>query len=121
MTLRISGSQYVTANSFFSEIYDLYHILNEWKSDVDPSKRAMAFSMKSKCDKYWGDPQKMNMLIFIGTMLDPRDKLEYMELILKHIYGDSVGGVLNCNVRAALYELFDDYCASRKPPPYSVA
>ena len=25
----------------------------------------------------------MNMLIFIGTVLDPRDKLEYMELILK--------------------------------------
>ena len=121
MTLRISGSQYVTANSFFSKISDLYHILNEWKSDADPSKRAMAFSMKAKCDKYWGDPQKMNKLIFIGTVLDPRDKLEYMELILKHIYGDSVGGSLNCNVRAALYELFDDYCASSKPPPHSVA
>ena len=121
MTLRIYGSQYVTANSFFSEIYDLDHILNKWKSDVDPSKRAMAFSMKAKCDKYWGDPQKMNMLIFIGTVLDPRDKLEYMELILKHIYGDYVGGSLNCNVRAALYELFDDYCASSKPPPHSAA
>ena len=52
MMLRISSSQYVTANSFFPEISDLYHILNEWKSDVDPSKRAMAFSMKAKCDKY---------------------------------------------------------------------
>ena len=56
MTLRIFGSQYVTANSFFSEISNLYHILNEWKSDDNPNKRAMAFSMKAKCKKYWGDP-----------------------------------------------------------------
>ena len=33
----------------------------------------MAFSMKAKCDKYWGDPQKMNLLIFIATVLDPRE------------------------------------------------
>ena len=56
MMLRIFGSQYVTANSFFSEIYDLFCILNEWQSDVDLSKKAMAFFMKANFDKYWADP-----------------------------------------------------------------
>ena len=29
MTLRISGSQYVTSNTFFSEIVDLFYLLND--------------------------------------------------------------------------------------------
>ena len=30
MTLRIFGSHYVTANTFFCEIIDLFYILKEW-------------------------------------------------------------------------------------------
>ena len=121
MTLRISGSQYVTANSFLTEISDLFVVLHEWQNCGDVSKRSMAFSMKAKFDKYWGDPQKMNLLIFIANVLDPRDKLEYMEYQLTQMYGDSVGGSLFCNVKSALVELFDDYSTSVKPAsqPYS--
>ena len=53
MTLRISGSHYVTANTFFCEIVDLFYILKEWQSCDDVSKRSMTFSMKAKFDKYW--------------------------------------------------------------------
>ena len=56
MTLKISGSQYVTANTIFSEIADLFMTLNEWKSANDLSLRSMGLNMKSKFDKYWGDP-----------------------------------------------------------------
>ena len=38
----------------------------------------MVFVMKNKFDEYWGDLEKMNLLIFIVTILDPRDKIEYM-------------------------------------------
>ena len=71
--------------------------------------------MKSKFDKYWGDPEKMNMLIFIANVLDPRDKLEYMEYSLNQIYGGVVGGSLYASVKACLYELFDEYTSSCKP------
>ena len=54
-------------------------------------------------------------------VLDPREKIEYMEYSLNHIYGDSVGGSLYCNVKAALYELFEDYFASCKLPPNFVS
>ena len=56
----------------------------------------------------------MNLLIFIASVLDPRDKLEYMEYQLTEMYGDSMGGSLFCNVKSALVELFDDYSASVK-------
>ena len=83
----------------------------------DVSKRSMAFSIKAKFDKYWGDPTKMNLLIFITNVLDPRYKLEYMEFSLNEIYGDSVGRSLFNNVKSGLQELFDDYSASINPPP----
>ena len=79
----------------------------------------MAFSMKAKFDKYWRDPQKMNLLIFIANVLDPQYKLEYLQFLLNHIYGDSVGGSLYTNVKAALSKLFDDYSTSCKPPSQS--
>ena len=115
MTLRISGSQYVTANSFLTEISDLFVVLHEWQNYGDASKRSMAFSMKSKFDKYWGDHQKMNLLIFIANILDPRDNLEYMEYQLTQMYEDSVGRSMFCNVKSTFVELFNDYSASVKP------
>ena len=71
--------------------------------------------MKSKFDKYWGDPQKMNMLIFIANILDPRDKIEFMGFSLNAIYGELQGGSLFKSVKSALYELFEDYAAFYKP------
>ena len=68
MTVRISGSLYVTANKFFSEISDLFCVLNDWMTSADASKRAMRFLMKPKFHKYFGDLDKMNMLIFIASV-----------------------------------------------------
>ena len=74
----------------------------------------MGFSMKSKFDKYWGDPQKMNMLIFIANILIPRDKIEFMGFSLNAIYGELHGGSLFRSVKSTLYELFKDYAAFYK-------
>ena len=82
MTLRISGSQYVTSNSLFTEISDLYCMLSDWKECSDNSVVLMGINMQSKFDKYWGDPQKMNFLIFFANILDPTCKLEYIEFSL---------------------------------------
>ena len=67
--------------------------------------------MKSNLDKYYGDGDKMNYLIFISHILNPRDKLEYFKFSLKSMYGECKGVILfeNVNVKATLYEHFDDY------------
>ena len=69
--------------------------------------------MKSNFNKYWGDPEKINHLIFIANILDPRDKFEYMEFSLNTIYGEILS-IFN-RVKCSLYELFDDYIALYKP------
>ena len=51
----------------------------------------------------------MNWLIFLSNVMDPQYKLDYLQFSLTLIYGDLIGGSLFTNVKAALYELYDDY------------
>ncbi|XP_019153569.1 PREDICTED: zinc finger BED domain-containing protein RICESLEEPER 2-like [Ipomoea nil] len=91
MTVRISGSLYVTSNTFFSDISDLGCMLDDMVNSVSTSKKDMGSHMKQKFEKYWGDPEKMNFLIFYANILDPRDKIEYMPAQFAQLYGDEKG------------------------------
>ena len=76
LTNKVSGSKYVTSNTFFEEIAAVSYLLGEWSEHVicgdDEIFKSMAIKMKDKYDKYWGDPEKMNKYIFIAAILDPR-------------------------------------------------
>ena len=71
----------------------------------------MGLNMIQKFKKYWGDPDKMNNLIFISCVLDPRYKIEYVSYTLGQMYGPVVGESLSQSVRNSLSELFADYVA----------
>ncbi|XP_055961063.1 zinc finger BED domain-containing protein RICESLEEPER 2-like [Mercurialis annua] len=109
MTLRISGSLYVTSNNHLNEISDLSTILQDWILSPDSSLSSMAIKMKAKFDKYWGDPLVMNKLIFFANVLDPRDRIVYMEYTLTQMYGCSEGKFLFTCLMEDLVELFNDY------------
>ena len=109
MTERIYGSLYVTSNSMFSEISDLLYNINDWRLSDDLYVRNMGATMKQKFDKYWGDPEKMNNLIFIASILDPREKVEYLSFSLKQMFGPDLGGSLFVVIKNNLFELFEDY------------
>lgn len=46
----------------------------------------MALKMKEKFDKYWGNIDKVNMMLLIAILLDPRFKLRYARLWYADIY-----------------------------------
>ena len=52
LTIRISGSLYVTSNDFFHEISDVECLLNEWITGNDFDLSLMGQRMKEKYDKY---------------------------------------------------------------------
>ena len=83
VTTRISGSLYVTSNLFFKEICIVQGNLKELGKDPSTLLGAMAVSMQQKFDKYWGNLEKMNVLLYIATILDPRCKME----AIKHGFG----------------------------------
>ncbi|XP_021600741.1 zinc finger BED domain-containing protein RICESLEEPER 2-like [Manihot esculenta] len=82
---------------------------NEWKSSNNLELSCMGEKMKLKFDKYWGDPDKMNKIIYIIVVVDPRYKLEFMHFALSTVYGKEKGIELAKKVKLFVYELFDDY------------
>ncbi|XP_031099219.1 zinc finger BED domain-containing protein RICESLEEPER 2-like [Ipomoea triloba] len=88
MTVRISGSLYVTSNTFFSEVSDLSCILTGLVGAESDSVKAMGMNMRTK------------------------DKIEYMPYQFNQLYGDENGKSLFEKVMKDLKELYADYVTS---------
>ena len=108
-TVRISGSKYVTASYFLSEISDLSFLLDEMQSSSDIFVMHMGMNMKQKFHKYWGEPEKINYIIFIAIILDRRYKIEFLKFSIDQMYGKDLGNSLLTNLKSDLCALFDDY------------
>ncbi|XP_055961671.1 zinc finger BED domain-containing protein RICESLEEPER 2-like [Mercurialis annua] len=109
VTLRISGSLYVTSDMHFQEICDLNVVLSDMMLSEDFDVNNLGGKMKLKFDKYWGDPDKMNKLIFFAYVFDPSAKLEGMEYSLCIMFGNVNGAVLYKSVVDELNLLFNEY------------
>ena len=72
----------------------------------------MAIRMKDKYDKYWGNMEKINMLIFVAVVLDPRHKLNYVEFALKNMYDSDKGLSMAKMVKEIAFELYHAYNSS---------
>ncbi|KAL0297601.1 UNVERIFIED_CONTAM: hypothetical protein Sradi_6812200 [Sesamum radiatum] len=66
LTNRVSGSLYVTSNTFLDEISDVDDLLKEWINGDDVDLVDMARQMKAKFDKYWGNIEKMSMMLYVA-------------------------------------------------------
>lgn len=115
LTVKVSRTKYVTCNNFFNDLSHINGLLNEMVESQNSELSSMARVMKDKYDKYWGRIEKMNMLIFISSILDPRTKFEYLEFVLSKMYGASDGGVMAILVKDALVELFNEYKSFNSP------
>ncbi|XP_055962311.1 zinc finger BED domain-containing protein RICESLEEPER 1-like [Mercurialis annua] len=109
VTLRISGSLYVTSDMHFQEICDLSCVLSDMIESDDLEVKLLGEKMKLKFDKYWGDHEKMNKLIFFACVFDPSVKLEGMEYSLTTMFGKEKGVVLFKSVVDELTLLFNEY------------
>ncbi|XP_074352250.1 zinc finger BED domain-containing protein RICESLEEPER 1-like [Apium graveolens] len=109
-TLKISGSKYVTSNLFYHELLALNGTLKSWIRSDNEDLSTIASKMQEKFDKYWGDPLKMNKLIFMGAVLDPRFKLGYVEFTMERLYENiMLASTMKRQLKDALYELFNNY------------
>ncbi|GAB4833632.1 hypothetical protein Ancab_039952 [Ancistrocladus abbreviatus] len=107
LTMHVSGSLYVTSNTYFDEISNVCCILKQWCDDL--SFNSMASKMMEKFESYWGNPEKINMLMFIAVVLDPRYKYEYVEFGIHQIYEAEKAKIVNAKLKKALCGLFEEY------------
>ena len=78
LTKRISGSYYITSNTYFDEVGSIKNLLLDYINSEDPFFRDMAIKMNTKFDKYC-DISSMNQILVVALVLDPRYKLQYVE------------------------------------------
>jgi hypothetical protein len=79
VTLSVSGSLHVTLNNFFNDFVTVQSTLLQYGQSGDFLLESMAVRMKFKFDKYWENPSKVNWVMFIGVILDPRCKMKYVK------------------------------------------
>jgi hAT family C-terminal dimerisation region/Domain of unknown function (DUF4413) len=70
---------------------------------------AMTNKMMGKYEKYWGNIEKVNSLIYVAVILDPRHKLKFMEFALVNLYGEEKSKKMIKKVNDNLTLLFDGY------------
>ncbi|PWA58645.1 zinc finger, BED-type [Artemisia annua] len=89
VTKKISGCKYVTSNMFVKDLVTMHAAISKMCRHADENKRKIALSMKAKYDKYWDNLDNMNVLLYVALVLDPRNKLKYLEFCLDLIYPKS--------------------------------
>jgi hypothetical protein len=69
----------------------------------------MAVRMKIKFDKYWGDIEKVNMILLVAVVLDPRYKLKYVRYCYRTLYEPEQVVEMSRKVREVLDKLYVHY------------
>ena len=69
----------------------------------------MAANMMEKFNKCWGHPSKMNPISLLGTVLDPRYKLDYLSYCARILFKSDVVTKLLDDIKNILMKLFHKY------------
>ncbi|KAG6497978.1 hypothetical protein ZIOFF_045884 [Zingiber officinale] len=84
--LQLSASKSPSSQLIYQSIIALQvEIDRKRHDDSDPILKEVECAMKLKFGKYWGNWNNMNPLIFIGNILNPKNKLQMMKVIVKKL------------------------------------
>ncbi|XP_059671033.1 zinc finger BED domain-containing protein RICESLEEPER 2-like [Cornus florida] len=108
-TNKLFGSLYVTSNRYFHEVLGIEKSLNTWSKSPDIWLSNMATKMKIKFDKYWGSIEKVNMLVVLAVVLDPRYKLKFVEFCYSQLYSIEMVHNLSKKVMDTFNCIFSEY------------
>lgn len=77
--VKISCFLYSTSSMYFSILQKVYNCLTEYYDSDNILLSTMAIKVKTKYDKYWGDFEKINPLLFVASVLDHCYKMDVLE------------------------------------------
>lgn len=81
--------QSMSQHMFFGELVTMHASISQMCSSTNKKKKRMSLSMKEKYDKYWDNIDNMNFLLHVALVLDPYNKMCYLEYCLEMIYGNT--------------------------------
>lgn len=109
MTLRFSGSLHVTSTDCYHDIATMQSSLASWSTNQFELMGSMACSMRAKYEKYWGNVEKFNPLLFVDVVLDPRYKYDYIAWSLEDTYDKELAASMSTLVKSTLSDLYESY------------
>ncbi|CAO2142705.1 unnamed protein product [Urochloa humidicola] len=131
VTVRLSGSQYVTSTLFFHDFITIHDKLVKLSRRTDRNWSLMAVEMKNKFEKYWGNVTDMNPLLFMAVALDPRFKLKFIDFSCKLLYDRVKAKEFTSTIESGLTRLYEFYVEadagtssdsrnSNQQPPFNI-
>ncbi|XP_010548831.1 PREDICTED: zinc finger BED domain-containing protein RICESLEEPER 1-like [Tarenaya hassleriana] len=117
-TLVFSATKKVTSSGCYNEILRVESVLASLIDNSDQNLSTMAKSMKWKYDKYWEGTEKINKLLIIAAVFDPRSKMSFVTHCFEKIYGkdNAKCDEMKKSVTDVLRRLFDSYHTWYKTP-----
>ncbi|GKD33451.1 zinc finger BED domain-containing protein RICESLEEPER 2-like protein [Tanacetum coccineum] len=112
----ILGSEYPTSNLYFGEVQYIKQVLDRQFNDEREWLGKMMKKMKEKFDKYWNES---NMLMCIGSILDPRCKFTMLELYFKDLYDANEILKKTLELKKILREIHAEYACLLRVRPAS--
>ncbi|CAH9070853.1 unnamed protein product [Cuscuta europaea] len=113
VTIKLSATKSPTSHLVLRSLVNLKLEIDRKIGDSkDPILQSVAKSMKLKFDKYWGAFDKMNLVVFVAQALDPRYKLQMIEIHLEDLGFTSVQvEAMKSEVKGHLNKMYDAYKA----------
>ncbi|KAH9792650.1 BED-type domain-containing protein [Citrus sinensis] len=110
VTLKFSSSLTVTSNNFLNEMWKVYIHLKSLVDSNDFLLNQMGYKMEEKFVKYWGHFfEKVNMLLIVANVLDPRCKLDFVIWCFSSLYDIRKVDELRANIKELLLKLLENY------------
>nr|GEX45966.1 zinc finger BED domain-containing protein RICESLEEPER 2-like [Tanacetum cinerariifolium] len=124
ITLRISETKYVTSHTLVNELATIHALLRaQLEYDIhgeEPTDKHLydiAKAMKPKFEKYYGEVENMNLLVYFAFILDPRNKYEFLDVIVDdHYVREGISVVLKKDyIKGKMKLLYEDYVRIHAP------
>ena len=114
-TKKFSGSLYVTSNTFFDEMFVIQENIAHLIKSQNHLLKNMATKIEAKFEKYWRKGDKINQLLYVAMVLDPRKKMRFLKFSFSEIYVDEVVDEMIDLGRKTMDMLYDYYSRVDSP------
>ncbi|KAL0012638.1 hypothetical protein SO802_007746 [Lithocarpus litseifolius] len=114
-TKKFSSSLYVTSNTFIDEMFVIQENIAHLIKSQNHLLKNMTTKMEAKFEKYWEKGDKINQLLYVAMVLDPRKKMRFLKFSFLEIFGDEMANEMVDLVRKTMDRLYDYYSCVDSP------
>ncbi|KAH1056005.1 hypothetical protein J1N35_034070 [Gossypium stocksii] len=111
LTLKVFGSLHITSHSLFEVLTDVHCLFDRWQDCGDLDIIFMTSKMRDKYNKYWGEGNKINMLVYLAVIFDPQCKMSFLDFGVNLLFPNVANDIMKM-IDKELHCLFNEYSSN---------